>query len=166
MLYEAIERAAAVVTANFSTRIAALATAQSLTGLDTTATVFKRRDAADLAAQDAGGGHPVIGIYGLGVRTNAKRQTVRDSRCRIVLDYYARGKDAVKVEQQCELAMEALCGCIDQMGINDPTGTFGAGEGQGDIDGKILRLAQVTGEIWYEERVMVEYTQWERDTGL
>lgn len=133
MIYDAIEAVYTTVNANFNTDLAALVSAKGLSGLTTSATLFKRQRAetfVELGAA-ANGQLPAIGIYGTAVTTEAKWQGKRDPECTVVLDYYARGTDPVKLAQQTELAAEALLLSIDKV---YPTAAGGAGEGFGSIN--------------------------------
>src|SRR4029077_3764328 len=104
MIFDAIEQAYVVANANFTSDLAALATAKGVT-VNTACNFVTRQDADIFVAR--GLALPACGIIADPARdtqTQGKDQTKRDSEVGLVFDYYAVDTDLVKVAEQAELA--------------------------------------------------------------
>lgn len=163
MIYDAIEKASAIVTANFGTDMAAVIADKGEVGLDATVTIEKRQRAETFIA--LGAAKPTIGISG---RANVAQAKVgsgwRDTTSVIVLDYFCNGTDPVKVSKQAELAAEALYRCIDKMPNSGGSGVvFGAGEIAGSITTEMSDDYQKDGSDKWYRRAKVTFPLTDRD---
>ena len=163
MIYDAVEQAYAVVSANFATDFAALVAAKGVTGTQPVQTIVKRQTAELYVSLNAV--LPAIGVYGLEARTQAKLQTVRDNECVLVFDYYAEGTDPVAVAKQVELAAEALLMSVDRIS-SAASGLFGAGELLGAVRVVLTEGFVEATQGTYARRAQVTFTAQDRDTGL
>ncbi len=163
-LYDAIEIAAAAATAHFSTQLAAIVTARGLSGIDTTATIHKRRPAEHFAGLNPDVNLPGIGVYptpDAASRTSAKWQGKRDWRNVLNYDYFAMGPDPAKLEEQVELSLEALMRVIDRM---SGSGLLGMGEEPGSVAISVSELAE--SQDYYQHRGVVTFSVITQETGL
>lgn len=122
MIFEAVDRAVSVITSNFGTDFAALASAKSLGGLTATVTVYKDVSAATFSM---GRDLPGIGIHALRAQTQAKSQGVREGIVTTVFDYLARADSALVAMQQAKVAAEAILKSVDKLW--EETGIMDAG---------------------------------------
>ncbi len=167
MIYDAVERAHSILDANFSTKMAALLTAKSLTtGYVSTVTVVKRRTAIHEAAKGSVdlATTPRIGVYAGEAVTQAKIHDSRDSMVMMVMEYVARGSDEDKLAIQSEVAAEAIMQCVDLM--SGDTAVIGAGESLGETTVEIARTSHASGQAYAQDIVTVIAPVVSRDTGL
>ena len=163
MIRDAVERAYTVVNANFATHLAALLTAASLPALSPK--VFKRRKAERFYAHTTCG----VGVYHEGGTTSRRKPGaasgagIRDSRPMIVLDFYLRGTDESDVEEQTEVAIQALLRSIDAI---PTTGVFSAGDALGSVTWEIVSTPLEEERTVPEMRALVRFPVTVRETGL
>lgn len=158
MIHEAIERADAIIKANFATDMETLEGSKSLSGIEFEAEVHARRRAADMIDRSA---VPVIGLLGRAARTTAKQQAKRDAEVLLEAEYICRGTQESKVRQQTELAAEAVCMAIDRM--QGAGGVSGAGEPLTGIDIELGGDYELAGQDRYEGSCVLRWTMVTRD---
>lgn len=166
MIYDAVERAYSILTANFATDMAALLTAKSLSG-NSTVTVVKRRSAEHEAAnQDANlATTPRIGVWAETAVTQAKMQDDRrDSIVMVTMEYVCRGTDEDTIAIQAEIAAEAIMMSVDAM--SGDTSVIGASEDTGETTVELRRTSHATGQQYAQEVVQVISPIVDRDIGL
>lgn len=164
MLYDAIERVYALLDANVETDLAALATAKGLT-LGTTVELVKRQRKETFLR--LGSTTPAIGIFPATVVTQARNQGRRHSRVGVVCEYYASSADPVLVQQQAELAVEAILRTVDRLGeLTDTGGVYGGGGEEGSVsveftDGRVAGESQAQDVYWASAAVLFDV--WDED---
>ena len=163
MIRDAVERVYSVVNSNFATQLATLLTAASLPAL--TPMVFKRRSAERFYAHTACG----VGVYHEGGTTSRRKpgaasgSGIRDSRPILVLDFYLRGTTEADVEQQTEVAIQALLRSVDAI---PTTGVFSAGDGPGSVTWEIISTPLSEDRTMAESRALIRFPVVVRETGL
>lgn len=171
-MYDAIERVAAVITANFDADFDDVLAAHALTEaavISKTAAVHPRREWVVFSENPAfGPATPGVGVYPLRFSTNARRQDERLWRVTVGLDYYARGPDPAKLALQAELAAEVLLRSIDRCheGLAG-TRVLDAGMEDGSVTGERSRTADLpAGDDWYEELLRIAFPVIYQEVGL
>jgi hypothetical protein len=161
MIYDAVERAYAVVNTNFATDLAAIIADKGVAGLTATASIVKRQRAETYLA--LGLTLPGLGVWSRGTVTQAKVGSGwRDNVSTIVLDYYCVDVDPVKAAKQAELAAEALLRSIDRIpGSGD--GAYGAGELRGSVVVEMSDGFLQDGNARWFRRAQVSFPLTERD---
>ena len=112
MIRDAVEQVKAVADANFQTDFNALCTAASLANV--TVDIYKRRGALRFHSHTGAG----LGLYHKRGATSRRRPGaatgagIRDTRVTIVLEWYLAGTDEDVVQQQTELAIQAMLRAI------------------------------------------------------
>lgn len=154
-----VEQVTSVVTANFAADFAALAAAKGVANLGAV-TIHKRLPADIIAGEELA--VPGIGVYATKATTNAKRQTLRDSRVTCVLELFLRGTSAATIRAQAELGAEAFLLSVDRVHTAGG-GIFGAGEEEGGVVCEIAGGALGEGQEQYEELTRVTFTVSDRD---
>ena len=163
MIREAVERAFTVVTANFQTDFAALATAASLVA--PTADLYKRRSAERFHAHTACG----LGVYHEGGATSRRRpgaatgSGLRDSRPVIVLDFYLRDADEADAVELGELAIQALLRSVDEF---PESPVWGAGDPRDSVTWEVIDTPLTEDRATAEFRALVRIPVMVRETGL
>lgn len=159
-MYDAVERAVAVLTANFDADMAAIVTDRAVAVTAQVATVYKRREWSVFAELSTfSQAAPGIGVYATEATTNAKRQNERDWTVSVVAEYYARGPDPAKLAVQAELAVEAILRSVDRMN----EGLLGsrildAGGPANSVSVECSRTAHLeSGDRYYEELAKVTF---------
>lgn len=154
MVYDSVEKVAALLTANFDTDLGALCVAKSVT-TPAAAVIVKRMDANLHIAVN--GVLPAVCIYGRAATTQAKQAGKRDNRTVVSVDYFDRASVAnlPTLLAQVELAAEAVLKTVDRCVGDSTTGIWGGGLGDGSVtvelsdredapEGEFQRLATVT----------------------
>lgn len=157
MIYDAVEDVASILAANFSTDLAALATAHSVT-VDSTVTVKKRQGVENLVAR--GTLLPCLGVVGADASTQAVFQGTRDATVTITCDYYATGTDADVLAAQADLVAEAILLTVDRLW---PTIGVGAGEADRSIAISLTGAFEPPDENTFSRRVTVTFPVIVRD---
>lgn len=161
MIYDAVEKAYAVVAANFAADMAALVAAKGETVDATTATLEKRQRAEKYI--ELGAAKPTIGIWSRGALTQAKVGTGwRDNVTSIVLDYYCSGTNPSVVAKQAELAAEALLQSVDRL-PNSGAGVYGSGELRGSVTVELTDGYLKDGAAKWYRRAQVTFPLTDRD---
>lgn len=163
MIFDAVETAAAVLAANFSTDFTALASAKGVADL-ASPPQFVMRQKAEMFTT-LGIILPAIGIYVPHATTGAKWQTTRASVHRCVFDWYARGTTPDLLAKQTELAAEVMLKTIDRL-AGYAAGVEGAGELEDSITIDLTDGYDKTIEPNYDRRAVVTFPLNDRDSGL
>lgn len=164
MFLEATDRALAILEANFSTDIEALAVAKSVLGIDAEVTVYDRQPVAVVASlKDSA--FPALGVYTAGGTAQSRRQDERLGTVTVVVEYYARRPDQpTLLGKQTELAVEAILRSLDRMA--GAGGVVLAGDPEHSVIVEIFGLSRVEGLKTYEDGARVRFPVVAQDTGL
>jgi hypothetical protein len=170
MMFDVVEVAATIVTANFATAFATLAVAKTVPNLTIPAVVEKRQDAEIAVSLGALGTDlrnqvPIIGIWGKKATTQAKNQSRRHNACILVFDWYMRGADPVVMGKQTEIAAEALLQCVDLL-AGAGSGIYGGGETPGSVTIDFTQGYDQSIQPNYDRRVTLTFAVQQLDTGL
>lgn len=130
MLYDAIERMASILSANFVADLTTLCGAKSLT-VPSTPVVVKRMDMNLHIA--ANGSLPALCVYQNSATTQAKMAQARESHATVNVDYMDRVAlaDLDTMLKQVELVAEAILLSVDRM-AGDPAGHIWEAGGAND----------------------------------
>lgn len=165
MMFDALERFATVLAANFDADLAALCTAKGVTAPVGSVTLIKRMDANLHVAVN--GALPALCVYGRAVSTQARFVGKRDSRCVISVDYLNRADEAglVTMLQQVELAAEAILKTIDRVPGDSASGVWNAAPNAGEA---VIELSdrEDAPEGEYQRLLTVTVPVTDRDEGL
>jgi hypothetical protein len=151
VLYDSVEQAYVIASANFATDIAALTTAKGVTALGAVTIIKRQRAETSKRLANPATTLKTLGIYVTRAMTQAKDQQKRDSLSTLVYDLYVEGLDPSLLAKQAELGVEALLRSIDRFAVSG-AGVFGAGE--------LLRSVNIQMSDGYEETVTPRY--WHR----
>lgn len=149
MIYDAVESVATILGTNFSTDLAAVATAHGIT-VDTAVTIHKRQGVENIIAR--GNSPPVLGVVGGEVATQSVFQGKRFAAVVLTLDYYATGTDATVLAAQADLVAEALLLSIDRFW---PSIGGGAGEADRSVTITVSGAFEPPDEATFSRRVTV-----------